>query len=185
VQENIARYGGDPDFIALTGGSAGGHLCALAALTANDPQWQPGFADADTSVAAAVPFYGVYDFVDEGRIGNRGLVPLVQRHLFHAKLRDRPELFRAASPMHRVHRDAPPFFVVHGGNDSLVPVEQARLFAETLRAVSSAPVVYAELPGAQHAFDVIGSPRAHSAARAVAGFLGAVYGRHLARVGAT
>jgi acetyl esterase/lipase len=182
VRANIASYGGDPDFIAVTGGSAGGHLSALAALTAGDTQWQPGFEDADTSVAAAVPFYGVYDFVDEDRIGNRGLVPLAQRHLFHAKLREQPELFRAASPLHRIHPGAPPFLVVHGSNDSLVPVEQGRLFAARLRAVSSAAVVYAELPGAQHAFDVFGSPRAQSAARAVAGFLGHAYGRHLARI---
>ena len=64
VRENIADYGGDPDFIAITGGSAGGHLAALAALTPNDPTFQPGFEDADTAVHAAAPLYGVYDFTD-------------------------------------------------------------------------------------------------------------------------
>ena len=62
IRENIAEYGGDPDYIAITGGSAGGHLTALAAVTPNDPDYQPGFEDADTSVAVAVPHYGVYDF---------------------------------------------------------------------------------------------------------------------------
>ena len=62
-------YGGDPDFIAITGGSAGGHLAALAALTPNDPEYQPGFEDADTTVQAAVPHYGVYDFA--GASGTR------------------------------------------------------------------------------------------------------------------
>lgn len=62
VKENIAAYGGDPNFVALSGGSAGGHLTALAALTPNDPKFQPGFEDADTSVMAAVPFYGRYDW---------------------------------------------------------------------------------------------------------------------------
>jgi acetyl esterase/lipase len=62
VKAHIAQYGGDPDFVAITGGSAGGHLSALAALTPNDSQFQPGFEDADTRVQAAVPFYGVYDF---------------------------------------------------------------------------------------------------------------------------
>lgn len=62
VKQHIAEYGGDPDFIAITGGSAGGHLSSLAALTPNDPQFQPGFEDVDTRVQAAVPFYGIYDF---------------------------------------------------------------------------------------------------------------------------
>ena len=64
IREHIAEYGGDPDFVVVTGGSAGGHLAALVALTANDPQFQPGFEAADTSVIGCVPFYGVYDFVD-------------------------------------------------------------------------------------------------------------------------
>ena len=62
LKAHIAEYGGDPDFVAITGGSAGGHLSSLAALTPNDPRFQPGFEDADTRVQAAVPFYGVYDF---------------------------------------------------------------------------------------------------------------------------
>jgi acetyl esterase/lipase len=178
VRQHIAEHGGDPDFIAVTGGSAGGHLCSLAALTPGETEWQPGFEDADTSVAAAVPFYGVYDFVDEDRVGHPGLPPLLQKYVFDVRRRDHPELYRAASPLHRVGSDAPPFFVVHGVNDSLVPVEQGRLFAQRLRGVSRAPVGYAELPGAQHAFDVFASPRAAAAARAAAAFLGVVYGRH-------
>src|SRR5262249_60726038 len=56
TKEHIAEYGGDPDWIAITGGSAGGHLSSLAALTPNDPLFQPGFGDADTpgDVAGAV-----------------------------------------------------------------------------------------------------------------------------------
>ena len=64
VKEHIAEYGGDPDFVAITGGSAGGHLSSLAALTPNVAAFQPGFEDADTTVQAAVPFYGVYDFTN-------------------------------------------------------------------------------------------------------------------------
>ena len=55
--------------------------------------------------------------------------------------------------------DAPPFFVIHGANDTLVPVEQARSFVAMLRAESKNPVAYAELPGAQHAFEIFDSPR--------------------------
>ena len=51
----------------VTGGSAGGHLTALMGLTANDARYQPGFEHADTSVQAAVPFYGIYDFTNRTR----------------------------------------------------------------------------------------------------------------------
>lgn len=76
--------------------------------------------------------------------------------------------------------DAPPFFVLHGRNDSLVPVEQARAFTARLREVSANPVVYAELPVAQHAFDIFGSPRAAHTAVAVEQFLAEIYARQQA-----
>ena len=63
------RVGGDPSFIAVTGGSAGGHLVAVLALTQNDAEYQPGFEAVDTSVDAAVPYYGVYDLTNE--LGSR------------------------------------------------------------------------------------------------------------------
>ena len=80
IQEHADEYGIDPDFICVTGGSAGGHLTALMGLTANDPAYQPGFEAADTSVAAAVPFYGIYDFTDRRRLRQRsGDLPAVPR----------------------------------------------------------------------------------------------------------
>ena len=65
--------------------------------------------------------------------------------------------------------------MLHGTNDSLIPVVEAQEFVEELRTVSKAPVAYAELPNAQHAFDIFGSPRAHTSAEAVARFLSWVY----------
>lgn len=56
TRARIAEHGGDPTRIILTGGSAGGHLATLAALTPNDPRYQPGFEAADTSVTACMPF---------------------------------------------------------------------------------------------------------------------------------
>ena len=78
VKDNIADHGGDPDWVAITGGSAGGHLCSLAALTPNDPQFQPGFEDADTSVTAAVPFYGVYDWTNRDDTGRADILELLE-----------------------------------------------------------------------------------------------------------
>lgn len=159
VREHAAEFGIDPHFIAITGGSAGGHLSALAALTANDPVLQPGFEDADTSVAACVPFYGVYDFIDDERVLSRGVRWLVQRIVFKKRRAADPEPFRAASPLHRITRSAPPFFVIHGVNDSLITVDEARRFVRKLSNTSTQPVYYAELSGGQHAFDMIPSVR--------------------------
>lgn len=175
MKENIADYGGDPDFVAISGGSAGGHLSALAALTPNEPRFQPGFEEADTSVAAAVPIYGRYDWYSTEAEGRPEFVELLARFVVKRKFRDHREVFVDASPIHHVQADAPPFFVLHGQDDSLIPVVEAREFVEELRAVSKSPVAYAELPNAQHAFDIFGSPRAHKASEAVARFLSWVY----------
>ena len=173
VREHIADYGGDPDYLAITGGSAGGHLAALAALTPGDPAFQPGFEDADTSVRAAVPFYGVYDFA-----GSTGLTNAIgMRDAFlgprvmQTTWTDSPDVYEAASPILRITPDAPDFFVIHGDLDSLVAVDQARLFVDELRRTSRKSVVYAELPGAQHAFDVYHSIRSTYAVRAVDRYL--------------
>lgn len=172
VKANIADYGGDPDFVVVTGGSAGGHLTALAALTANEPEFQPGFEAADTSVRAAVPFYGVYDLLDwDGRGGPASTVRFMERVVLKSSPDTDRRTWTRASPLHWVGPDAPPMMILHGSNDSLVPVDGARRLARALRASSNSPVVYAELPRAQHAFDIYASIRTLSSVRAVEHFL--------------
>ena len=175
VKENIADYGGDPNFVAITGGSAGGHLTALAALTQNDPEYQPGFEDADTSVVAAVPVYGRYDWYTTEGNGRREFIGYLERLVVKRQFTRFRDIYVEASPIRRLRADAPPFFVLHGENDSLIPVDEAREFVAAIRDVSQSPVLYAELPGAQHAFDIFSSPRAHNSAEAVGEFLSWVY----------
>lgn len=175
VKDHVAEYGGNPDFVVITGGSAGGHLCSLAALTANDAAFQPGFEDRDTSVQACVPFYGVYDFTNRDQLGRADMRQFLERMVMKTKLAEAEEQWRAASPMWRVHAGAPPFFVIHGKNDTLVPVTQARRFVELLRETGHDTVAYAELPGAQHAFEVFTSIRTGHVVNAVERFVAAVY----------
>lgn len=171
IKENIADYGGDPDQVSITGGSAGGHLTALAALTQNDPVWQPGFEDADTSVVAAVPIYGRYDWYSSTGPGRREFIYFLQRLVVKKRITENRQIYLDASPIRHVRADAPPFFVLHGVDDSIIPVGEAREFVEALRAVSTAPVAYVDVPHAQHAFDFFGSPRGHYTAEAVETFL--------------
>ena len=98
----------------------------------------------------------MYDWVDDQRTGHRGLPRLLERMVVKKPLSEAPEVYAAASPIRRVLADAPPTFLLHGTADSLVPVEQARAFAAALQETSRAPVAYAELPFAQHAFDFFG-----------------------------
>ncbi len=178
VKENIADYGGDPDFVAISGGSAGGHLTALAALTPNEPEWQPGFESADTSVVAAVPIYGRYDWFSREGSGRPEFIGILQRFIVKQRFRTNRQVYLDASPIAKVRPDAPPFFVLHGEDDSIIPVQEGRDFVEALSQKSDNPVVYAEIPHAQHAFDFFGSPHGHYTATAVAHFLDWVKAKH-------
>ncbi len=176
VKEHAHEYGGDPSFIAVTGGSAGGYLTAMAALTANDPEFQPGFEEVDTSIQAAVPFYGVYDIVDEAGVMVKGfhsrfMEPLVMG----IKVDEDPERWTRYNPLDRIREDAPPMMMIHGTLDTLAPVEQAREFASRMRATSDHAFVYTELEGTNHAFDVFPSPRTVRAVEYVERFLSGVY----------
>ena len=170
TRANIAEHGGDPSFVAISGGSAGGHLAALAALTGNDPQFQPGFTDADTSVQAAALLYGVYDLTARNDDGSTRLRDFLRRIMFDADFTDDTATWRAASPLWRLHADAPPMFVVHGDRDEIVSVGQARQFIEAARPFAGS-VGYAELPYAHHAFDMVPSARTRATEHAIGQFL--------------
>jgi acetyl esterase/lipase len=177
IREHAVDFGGDPSFVAVTGGSAGGHLAAMMALTQNDPRYQPGFEDADTSVQACVPFYGVYDLANT--LGTRAGRDQLRYFLEPVVLKSRdPAVARDATPLLHVDAGAPPFFVIHGRHDSLVDVREARDLVRRLREASSEVVAYAELPGAQHAFDVFHSVRSAHVIRAVERFLRWVHADH-------
>ena len=180
VRENGAAYGMDTDFIAVTGGSAGGHLTALMGLTANRPELQPDNPDTDTAVQAAVPFYGIYDFlVRYNQHPNR---EVYQKFLYgkvmHETKEDNPDLWDLASPVVQVHKDAPPFMVLHGSHDSLAAVKDGRVFAEKLAGVSEQPVVYVELSGAEHAWEMMHSLRTEHTVDGVHRFLEWTLARH-------
>ena len=120
--------------IVVAGSSAGAHIAMMTALTACDPRFQPGFEGTDTTLAGAVGLYGYY-----GRLG--------------------PATKDASDPVRRPAGGAPPIAVIHGRADMYTPVRGSRRLVTHLRAGSPNPVVYAELPGAQHGFDAVQSVR--------------------------
>lgn len=180
VKFHADGYGADPAFVALTGGSAGGHLLSLAALLRDRAPLQPGFEQVDTRVSLAVPIYGRYDFLNRhGLLPGEGLQPFLTEKVMPGPPATCPELWELASPESQVHADAPPFLVLHGSADSMIPVEEARLFVAALKQVSRNPVDYAEVPGAQHGYDMLCSSWAMPTVRAVSRYLEGHYAAHL------
>jgi acetyl esterase/lipase len=150
VRTNGPEYGADPTLLFVSGSSAGGNLAATAALTPNEPRFQPGFEQVDTSVTAAVSLYGYYGCYSGSA---------------------------ASSPASYVREDAPPFFIAHGDRDTMALARDARAFARTLRSTSSNPVVYAELPGGQHTFDLFESLRFASVVDGIEAFAARIRSR--------
>jgi acetyl esterase/lipase len=143
VREHGDEHGADPSVLFVAGSSAGAHLASMAALTPGDPAFQPGFEQADTSVTAAIGLYGYY--------GSRSAsIP--------------------SSPHDYVGPHAPPFLLVHGDLDTVVIPEDARRFGARLGDASEQPVIYAELPGTQHGFDLFRTPRFEAVVGAIEAF---------------
>jgi len=172
ARANAHQFGGDPNFVAVAGCSAGGHLATLAGLTANDPHWQAGLSvDADTSVDAVVSVYGLYDWHDRSTPERDRFMEFLERVVVKRSQARHPEVFRAASPTERVHSFAPPFLAVHGSKDGLIPVAEARGFVDRLRSVSESTVGYIELPGVGHGFDLVDGTRTAPVVAAIGRFL--------------
>lgn len=147
VHEHVAEHGGDPARVVLAGSSAGAHLSALAALA---PEVAPLVAThPHPRVEGVICLYGYYG-------SYYGLGPS-----------HRP----SSTPGDHARPDAPPFLVVHGDQDTYVSARAARSFATHLGRVSREVVVHAELPGAQHGFDLFRSPRFEAVVDAAVAFL--------------
>jgi acetyl esterase/lipase len=179
IRSEGQEYGMNPDFVAVTGGSAGGHLTALLGLTGNLPELQAASPDADTTVQAVVPFYGVYDLLSRHDPANAGLFENFAMHkVLYESPEENPELWDLVSPVTHIGPENPPFMVIQGGIDSLTTVTGARHFHRKLKEVAGNTAVYLELPGAEHAFDSLHSPRTDPVIRGVHRFLEWARARH-------
>jgi acetyl esterase/lipase len=184
VKANIAEYGGDPDFVVITGGSAGGHLSLLAGLSPGHADWQAGFEGADTAVQGVLALYPVVDFTNRHGIRQQDRMDdFISRRIIQQTREAAPTVFEDGSPISWIHRtgvaaDAPPFCIVQGTHDSLVWVEEVRRFVAEFSPLTTAPLVYAELPRAQHGFEMFHSPRTSHYLNAAASWLEWVRAQH-------
>jgi acetyl esterase/lipase len=176
------QYGANPQFVIGCGGSAGAHLATLAALTPNRPEYQPGFEAVDTTLAAAIPLYGRFDFIDRSRVLSDNILrTFLTDRVMPCRYEDDPRIWDQASPIALVGPQAPPMFVAHGTHDCLIPLAEAAAFVDALRKVSTEPVAFARLPGAQHAWDLFNTPWTEHTVNVVQNFAEYVHAQHLER----
>jgi acetyl esterase/lipase len=142
------EIGVDPGRILLAGGSAGAHIAAMAALTPGNPDLQPGFEEADTSVSGVIGLYGYYGSLD---------VP------------GEPERSIPSGPRDHVAPGAPPFLLIHGEHDSVMPARSGLALISELEGAGN-DAALAELPGAEHTFDLLRSVRTDNVIDAIEDF---------------
>ena len=155
IRNNAEEHGLDSNFIIATGGSSGGHLAAMTALTQNQSEFQPGFEKTDTSIQGCVPIYGVFNFSE----------PFDERTPFPAKAgvlqmlcggtpETQPDRYQQITPANWISGKTPPFLLIQGETDALISATETQAFWEVLQAHKVKDSVFLRLPLVEHAFDI-------------------------------
>lgn len=147
----------NPDRIGVWGMSSGAHLAALLGTSAGvaELEGEGGWKEFPSHVNAVVDMFGPTDFLKMDAAGG-GLFPhnaaeSPESRLIGGPIQDHPEKAAAANPIKYVSRDDPPFLILHGTADQLVPFNQSELLVAALKA-AEVPVRFHPVPGGQHGF---------------------------------
>jgi acetyl esterase/lipase len=156
LRANAPKYGIDPDRIGVAGASAGGHLAELVATADQSAglEGNGGWQNVSSKVQAAAAYYGVSDFT-VGALQFQHHTGQVVVKLFRGTEKEKPELYRKASPIFYVSKDDPPLLLAHGEKDDLVPFEQSVRMAAAYRRVGLS-VEFIAVKNAGHDFEQVG-----------------------------
>jgi acetyl esterase/lipase len=156
VRLHAKEYNVDPDHIGLTGGSSGGHLSLMAALTADD-----GRADAkdpvdriSSRVQALVAWFPPTDMVNWAEEKGYQKLEKAQPDLFpriFGKVTDLEAQLKAISPIYQAKESAPPLLLIHGDADKTVPVQQSHALKAKYEELKR-PVRLIVKPGGGHTY---------------------------------
>lgn len=165
LRKNADRFQLDTDHVGAIGGSAGGHLTALLAVSGPEVGLDPE-EDADYScrIQAAVPMYPHCASTWEGKVPP---VPYTNLPMFTKPLKDAPELWDSASPIKQLSKDDPPMLILHGTADTTTPLRQSTLFNEEAKRIG-VPSELIIIEGAPHSFHL--QPKQRDLRQVVIGF---------------
>jgi acetyl esterase/lipase len=153
LRANAERFSINPEKIGAWGGSAGGHLVALLGTADATAGWDVGqYLEQSSRVQAVVDMYGPTDLT----VLFEGANPRLMEQVFGTSDRN-SETLQKASPVNWVSSDDPPFLILHGERDPLVPVSQSQIFYEKLQA-AGVPATFVIVKNAGHGFAPLGGP---------------------------
>jgi acetyl esterase/lipase len=154
LRANASKYDIDPDRIGVAGSSAGGHLAELIATADQSAglEGNGGWENISSKVRAAASYYGVSDLtLPFPQETNQVIVKL-----FRGTEKEKPALYRKASPVFYVAKGDPPLLLVHGEKDSDVPFEQSVRMAEAYHRLRLS-IEFIAVKNAGHDFEHIGN----------------------------
>lgn len=169
------RYGIDADRIGAWGASSGGHLAALlGVLSAGEFEGAEGH-DESSRVQAVVDMFGPADLTAPDYVAS---ADDLSRRVFDAEGPDAMEKLVRASPVTYVTEDDPPFLIIHGEEDEVVPLSQSRALASQLES-AGVPVSLIVVKNAEHGLASTGAlqePSLEEVDRAIADFFDEMLG---------
>ena len=156
LRSKAEEYHINPDKIGVWGPSAGGHLAALLGTSGDvkELEGNGGHAEFSSRVNAVVDWFGPTDFLKmdaAGSIQKHNDATSPESRLIGGPIQENKEKVKKANPITYVDAGDPPFLIMHGSNDAIVPPNQSELLAEALKK-AKVPVKMIVVLGAPHGF---------------------------------